>query len=164
MSTKLIPIIERKKEVENDERKEFNSIITNKNNNKFQYKKKVSNTQNINTTNGQNRNDNIEGKPPKYSNQRHLPIKNIKINNVNSKEQILNDNNFNRLFNKSSSSTDINPRMYVLKRTADSVILPDTDDFNNDAVNFDWKYENSYTPLLDKEFKLRITNSINQTY
>ena len=143
----------RRKEVENDERKKSNNIITNKNNNKFQYKKKISNTQNINTTNCQNRNDNIEGKPPKYSNQRHLPIKNMKINNVNSEDQILNDNNSNWLFNKSSSSSDINPRMYVLKRTADSVKLPDKDDFNHDAVNFDRKYENSYIPLLDEEFK-----------
>ena len=77
----------------------------------------------------------------------------MKMNNVNSDEQVSNDNNLNWLFNKPSGSADINPRMYVLKRCIDSVKLPDTEDFNDDAVNFDWKYEINIIPLIDEEFR-----------
>ena len=77
----------------------------------------------------------------------------MKMNNVNSDEQVSNDNNLNWLFNKPSGSADINPRMYVLKRCIDSVKLPDTEDFNDDAVNFDWKYEINNIPLIDEEFR-----------
>ena len=54
----------------------------------------------------------------KYSNQRQIPIKNMKLNNTNSDDNISNDYNSSWLFNKSSgsNSADINPRMYVLKR------------------------------------------------
>ena len=37
--------------------------------------------------------DNIEGKPPKYSNQRQIPIKNMKLNNINSEDNVSCDNN-----------------------------------------------------------------------
>ena len=104
----------KKKEVVNDDRKKSNNIITNKNNNKFQFKKRISNTQSINITPGQTRNENIEGKPPKYSNQRQIPIKNLTNTNMNSDEQTLNNNNSNWLFNKTSDNNNINPRMYVL--------------------------------------------------
>ena len=43
--------------------------------------------------------------------------------------------------------------MYVLKRNIDSVTLPDTEDFNNDAANFDWKYEINNVTLIDEEFR-----------
>ena len=59
----------KKKEIVNDDRKKSNIIITNKNNNKFQFKKRTSNTS-PNATSGQTRNDNIDGKHPKYSNHR----------------------------------------------------------------------------------------------
>ena len=54
------------------------------------------------------------------------------MNNTNSDDNISNDNNSSWLFNKpsSSNSTDINPRMYVLKRTKDEVELPSTDEFD----------------------------------
>ena len=109
----------------------------------------------MNNNNSQNRNENVEGKPHRYSNQRHLPIKNIKMNNVNSDEQVSSDNNSNWLFNKpsGSGSANVNPRMYVLKRGIDSVKLPDTEDFNNDAVIFDWKYEINNIPFIDEEFR-----------
>ena len=110
----------KKKEIEYDEKKKSNYIIPNKNNNKIQYKKKNSTQQNNNNknNNSQNRDDNIEGKPPRYSNQRQLPIKNMKIDNINSDENVSCDNNSSWLFNKPSGtgSADINPRMYVLKR------------------------------------------------
>ena len=80
----------------------------------------------------------------------HLPIKNMKMNNVNSEEQVSNDNNLNWLFNKPSGSADINPRMYVLKRNIDSVTLPDTEDSNNDTANFDWKYEINNVTFFSK--------------
>ena len=116
---------------------------------------RISTQQNIINNNSQNRNENVEGKPPRYSNQRHLPIKNIKMNNVNSDEQVSSDNNSNWLFNKpsGSGSANVNPRMYVLKRGIDSVKLPDTEDFHDDAVNFDWKYEINNIPLIDEEFR-----------
>ena len=57
----------RRKEVDNDERKKSNNIIPSKNNNKLQYKKKISTPQNVNNDNSQYRNDNIEGKPPRNS-------------------------------------------------------------------------------------------------
>ena len=67
--------------VVNDDRKKSNNIITNKNNNKFQFKKRTSNTS-PNATSGQTRNDNIDGKTPKYSNQRQIPIKNFTNANI----------------------------------------------------------------------------------
>ena len=87
-----------------DEKKKSNYIIPNKNNsNKFQYSKKNFPQQtNHHQNNGNNRNDNVEGKPPKYSNQRQIPIKNMKLNNTNSDDNISNDNNSSWLFNKSS--------------------------------------------------------------
>ena len=110
---------------------------------------------NNNNDNSSNRNDNVEGKPPKYSNQRQIPIKNMKINNINSEDNLSGDNNSSWLFNKSSgsNSADINPRMYVLKRNIDSVTLPDTEDSNNDLANFDWKYEINNVTLIDEEFR-----------
>ena len=79
----------------------------------------------------------------------------MKINNINSDENVSSDNNSGWLFNKpsGSGSADINSRMYVLKRGIDSVKLPDTEDFHNDAVNFDWKYEIKNIPLIDEEFR-----------
>ena len=79
----------------------------------------------------------------------------MKINNINSEGNLSNDYNSSWLFNKSSgsNSADINPRMYVLKRNIDSVTLPNTDDFNSDATNFDWKYEINNVPLIDEEFR-----------
>ena len=108
--------------------------------------------------NGSNRNDNIEGKPPKYSNQRQIPIKNMKLNNINSEDNVSCENNSSWLFSKSSgsNSADINPRMYVLKRTIDEVRLPNTDDFNNDSINFDWKYLMRKIPLSDELFQFTI--------
>ena len=79
----------------------------------------------------------------------------MKSNNINSEDNVSCDNNSSWLFNKSSgsNSADINPRMYVLKKNIDTVKLPNTDDFNNDATNFDWKYEMRGIPLTDEEFR-----------
>ena len=55
----------KKKEIVNDDRKKSNIIITNKSNNKFQFKKRTSNTS-ANATSGQTHNNNIDGKSPKY--------------------------------------------------------------------------------------------------
>ena len=79
----------------------------------------------------------------------------MKLNNINSKDNVSCDNNSSWIFNKSSgsNSADIDPRMHVLKRNIDSVTLPDTDDFNSDATNFDWKYEINNIPLIDEEFR-----------
>ena len=79
----------------------------------------------------------------------------MKINNINYDETVSSDNNSSWLFNKpsGSGSADINSRMYVWKRGIDSVKLPDTEDFHNDAVNFDWKYEINNVTLIDEEFR-----------
>ena len=79
----------------------------------------------------------------------------MKSNNINSEDNVSGDNNSSWLFNKSSgsNSADINARIYVLKRNIDSVKLPNTDDFNNDATNFDWKYEMKTVTLIDEEFR-----------
>ena len=115
-------------------------IITNKNNNKFQFKRKNSNNQSHNVITDQTRNANVDGNPPKYSNQRH----NFNDTNVNSEEQSNNKINSIWLFTKISGTTDINPRMYVLRRYATNVVIPDTDDFGNDSETFEWKYNNHY--------------------
>ena len=127
------------KEVVSDDRKNKN-IITNKNNNKFQFKRKNSNNQSHNVITDQTRNANVDGNPPKYSNQRH----NFNDTNVNSEEQSNNKINSIWLFTKISGTTDINPRMYVLRRYATNVVIPDTDDFGNDSETFEWKYNNHY--------------------
>ena len=82
----------------------------------------------------------------------------MKINNINSEDNISCGNNSSWLFYKSSgsNSADINPRMYVLKRTIDEVKLPNTDDFNNDATNFNWKYLMRGVPLKDELFQFTI--------
>ena len=125
----------------------------------FNIRKNISTQQNNNHNNNSgNRIENMEGKPPTYSNQRQIPIKNMKINNINSEDNVSGDNNSSWLFNKSSgsNSADINPRMYVLKRNIDSVTLPNTDDFNIDATNFEWKYEINTVTLMDEEFRFTI--------
>ena len=82
----------------------------------------------------------------------------MKLNNTNSDDNMSSDNNSSWLFNKSSgsNSADINPRMYVLKRTIDEVQLPNTDDFDNDATNFNWKYSMRRFPLSDTLFQFTI--------
>ena len=67
----------KKKEIIGDDRKK-NNIITNKNNNKIHFKKKNFNTSTShNNITGQHRDVYVEGKPPKYSHQRHSPIHNF---------------------------------------------------------------------------------------
>ena len=46
--------------------------------------------------------------------------------------------------------------MYVLKRTKDEVELPSTDEFDNDAINFNWKYSMRRLPLSDTLFQFTI--------
>ena len=85
----------KKKEVVNDDRKKNNNIITNKNNNKFKFKRKNFNNQYHNVSTGQPRNANLDGKPPKYSNQQQSPINNFNDTNVNSEDQSNSKNNSN---------------------------------------------------------------------
>ena len=82
----------------------------------------------------------------------------MKLNNINSEYNASGDNNSSWLFNKPpcSNSDDINPRMYVLKKISDEVRLPNTDDFSQDATNFDWKYEMRGIPLTDELFQFTI--------
>ena len=54
------------------------------------------------------------------------------------------------------NSADINPRMYVLKRAKDVVELPNTDEFDDDAINFNWKYSMRRLPLSDTLFQFTI--------
>ena len=71
----------KKKETLGDDRKKSN-IVINENNNKIHFKKKNSNTSTShNNIPGQHRDVNVEGKPPKYSHQRHIPTHNF--NNTN---------------------------------------------------------------------------------
>ena len=44
--------------------------------------------------------------------------------------------------------------MYVLKRLAHRVEIPDNDDFNNDSETSEWKYDNNYRTLTDEKFRL----------
>ena len=60
------------------------------------------------------------------------------------------------ILSSGSNSADINPRMYVFKRTIDEVQLPNTDDLNGDAINFNWKYLMRRIPLSDEIFQFTI--------
>ena len=73
----------KKKDMDYDEKKKSNYIIIIN----FNIRKK------FHHNNGNNKNDNVEGKPPKYSNQHKIPIKNMKLNNTNSEDNISCDNN-----------------------------------------------------------------------
>ena len=59
--------------------------------------------------------------------------------------QLLNTN-----FRKRGFTTDLDIRECSI---TDSVTLPDTEDFNNDTANFDWKYEINNIILIDEEFR-----------
>ena len=54
----------------------------------------------------------------------------------------------------------INPQVRILliltQRTTDEVQLPNTDDFNGDAINFNWKYLMRRIPLSDELFQFTI--------
>ena len=105
----------KKKEILGDDRKKSN-IITNKNKDKIHFRKKNSNTSTSqNNITGQHRDVNVEGKLPKYSHQRHIPIHNFNNTNDISEDHLNNNKNSNWLFSKTSSNNDINLRMYVLK-------------------------------------------------
>ena len=76
----------KKKEILGDDRKKDN-IITNKNNNKIHFKKNSNTSTSHNNITGQHRDVNVEGKPPKYSHQRHIPIHNFNNTNDTSEQQ-----------------------------------------------------------------------------
>ena len=42
--------------------------------------------------------------------------------------------------------------MYVLKKYADNVDIPDTNDFSRNPETFEWKFNNYYRTFEDKEF------------
>ena len=124
----------KKKKIIVDDRKKSN-IITSRNKDKIHFKKKNSNTSTShNNITGPHRDRQVEGQPPKYSNQRHIAIRNFSNANDISGDQFNNNNNNNNnnsncLFFKTSNTTDTNPRMYVLKEYADNVDIPDTNYF-----------------------------------
>ena len=43
--------------------------------------------------------------------------------------------------------------MYVLKKYADNVDIPDTTDFGRNPETFEWKFDNYYTTFEDEEFE-----------
>ena len=54
--------------------------------------------------------------------------------------------------------------MYVLKKYADNVDIPDTTDFSRNPETFEWKFDNYYTTYASKmkNLSLKIFNNINQ--
>ena len=113
-------------------------ILGDENKDNIHFKKKNSNTSTSqNNITGQHRDVNVEGKLPKYSHQRHTPIHNFNNTNDTFEDHSNNNNNSNWLFSKTSSNNDINPRMYMLKKYADNVDIPDTSDFSWNPETFE---------------------------
>ena len=127
---KTTQIIEKKKFTNNEDK-----IQQNKNN-----KRTFTPNNYYNSLTGEPRGKSANGEPPKYSNGQILTIKNlIKTNKINN-----NDNEVNStcLFSKPAESSNINPRMYVLKRLHNTVQHTEMHDFSQDPENFSWKYNN----------------------
>ena len=63
---------------------------------------------------------------------------------------MINDNEVNSawLFSKPAASSNINPKMYVLKRLHNTVQHIELDDFDQDPEKFSWKY-NMHSSLPD---------------
>ena len=134
---KTTPLIEKKK---------FNN-----NKDKIQQNKNIKRTftpnNYYNSLTGEPRGKSANGEPPKYSNGQILTIKNlIKTNKINN-----NDNEVNStwLFSKPAASSNINPRMYVLKRLHNTVQHTEMHDFSQDPENFSWKYNNKSSSSPD---------------
>ena len=71
------------------------------------------------------------------------------FNNTDSANQYSNNNNSNWLFSKPAASSNINPKMYVLKRLHNTVQHIEMHDFSQDPENFSWKYNNKSSSLPD---------------
>ena len=116
---------------------------------------------NFNTNNYHNkiagppRGKQVEGQPPRYSNQQVVTIRNfIKTNGISEEPSNTISNNVSWLFksnNVDPTNNVIDQRMYVLKKQRDTVTYPDTNDCNN---SFDLKATFDDSNMIFKSNKL----------
>ena len=142
----IIPDFKKKEIIVDHRKKKY--IITNKHKNKIPIKKKNSNTSTFhNNIAGPPRGKQVEGQPPKYSDQQINAIRFINRNGM-SEDQSTNNNNSDWLFSKTSNTADSNPRMHV-----NQVDLINNDDFERDLEFSGWKYTNYSHKDDDEEFE-----------
>ena len=63
------------------------------------------------------------------------------------------------MFSKDSTTANINPRMYVLKKRSDDVARIDMDDFDQDPDIFEWRFENYHGVDDNENFVLNSNNN-----